>query len=206
VAAPGVAKKADQAGFLILFIQKAAKPPLPLHLHPHQCKTNMKKILLIATVTLFCKLSFAQVNGPDYTTAIGLKFYPGAITVKHFVKENAAIEGLAYFWNGTRFTGLYEFHGPINGVEGLKWYAGPGAHIGFWSNRWRRSYGEYYRAYPYHSVYIGLDGVLGLDYKISNAPLSLSIDWQPSFNFGNGPDNYGFYSGFGGLGIRYTIK
>jgi hypothetical protein len=38
---------------------------------------------------------------------------------------------------------------------------------------------------------IGIDGVLGLDYKFNGAPINVSIDWQPSFEFG---DYVGFSS------------
>ena len=30
------------------------------------------------------------------------------------------------------------------------------------------------------TIAIGVDGVLGLDYKISGAPINVSLDWQPS--------------------------
>ena len=46
------------------------------------------------------------------------------------------------------------------------------------------------------------DGVLGLDYKFRGAPINMSIDWQPSFEFGAGR---GFVGSWGGLGIRYTF-
>ena len=49
---------------------------------------------------------------------------------------------------------------------------------------------------------VGVDGVIGLDYKFRGAPINLSLDWQPSFEFG---DNRGFVSSWGGLGIRYTF-
>lgn len=156
----------------------------------------MKKIIFAAFVLLAMHAQ-AQSTGDTYSTGVGVKFYPGAITVKHFTKSNTAIEGLAYFWdNGTRFTGLYEIHGDINGAPGLRWYVGPGAHIGFWSQKWKD-------AYPDRSsgVAIGVDGVIGLDYKF-NAPIDLSLDWQPSFNFVG--YNY-FEAGWGGLAIRYTF-
>jgi hypothetical protein len=164
----------------------------------------MKKVLFFCLLIVCFSSSYSQSN---YQTALGVKFYPGAITVKHFVQENAAVEGLAYFWYyGMRITGLYEFHKDINGVDGLQWYVGPGAHVGFWNNHWKDSYNNYYNTHPYSGAYLGIDGVLGLDYKISTAPINLSLDWQPAFNFGRGPAYYGFYSGFGGLAIRYTLK
>lgn len=158
----------------------------------------MKKILLIAIVLFSLNASEAHaqknVSSQNYTTALGVKFYPGAVTLKHFIDGKNAIEGIAYFWNrGTRITGLYEIHGDINNAAGLKWYVGPGAHIGFYNTR----YGG--------ASTIGLDGVLGLDYKFRGAPLNLSIDWQPSFEFGNQNDYNGFAGNWGGLAIRYVF-
>lgn len=165
----------------------------------------MRKIVIVTAALLFLSLtqSSAQSLGKSYTTALGVKFGDGgAISLKHFVKPNAALEGLGYFWRyGSRITGLYEFHGDINGAPGLKWYVGPGAHIGFWNTRWKDRYG-----YTYSGTYAGIDGVLGLDYKFNKAPINMSLDWQPSWNFGTGPDAYyGFYAGWGGLAIRYTF-
>ncbi|MBC7849959.1 MAG: hypothetical protein H7Y31_09485 [Chitinophagaceae bacterium] len=160
----------------------------------------MNKLVAILTVLIICTVSAnAQPEGSSYKTAIGVKFYPGAITLKHFTRTNRALEGLAYFWeDGFRFTGLYEIHGDINGAPGLKWYVGPGAHIGFWSDKWKDRWPD-----RDNKVALGIDGVLGLDYKIKGAPLNLSIDWQPSFNL----IGYSYFeSGWGGFAIRYTFK
>jgi hypothetical protein len=144
----------------------------------------------------------AQSMGSSYRTALGVKFYPGALSIKHFVNDKAALEGLVSFWRyGSRITGLYEFHGDINGAPGLKWYAGPGAHIGFWNRRGRDYY--YNTGRRDGGGYIGIDGVLGLDYKFNGAPINISLDWQPSFTFGTDYD--GFESGWGGFAIRYTF-
>jgi hypothetical protein len=159
---------------------------------------QMKKLAFVAlALVVLSKQADAQAMGSTYRTALGFKFYPGAITIKHFTRSNRALEGLAYFWNyGFRFTGLYEIHGDINGAPGLKWYVGPGAHVGFWSDEWRHRYPT-----REDGVAIGIDGVLGLDYKINNAPINLSLDWQPSFNI----IGYTYFSSWGGLGIRYTF-
>jgi hypothetical protein len=165
-------------------------------------KHIMKKIILLAVIVTAAAVHVnAQSMGSSYKTALGVKFYPGAgISVKHFVKSNAALEGIGYFWrDGMRITGLYEFHGDINGAPGLKWYVGPGAHIGFWNDRyWRDRYGR-----RIGGAVIGIDGVLGLDYKFKNAPINMSLDWQPSFEFGTYGD--GFSGNWGGFAVRYTF-
>lgn len=148
----------------------------------------------ILILFLFSSSAKAQDNigSHEYKTALGVKFYPGAVSLKHFIKPKAALEGLGYFWNrGFRVTGLYEFHNDINGVEGLKWYVGPGAHVGFYNSK--HGGGSSF----------GVDGVIGLDYKIREAPINLSVDWQPSIEFNGAYD--GFSGNWGGLAIRYVF-
>ncbi|MBK6828649.1 MAG: hypothetical protein IPG86_18145 [Chitinophagaceae bacterium] len=155
----------------------------------------MKKVIVASLCLLLSGISYGQSkssSGSSYRTALGVKVWDGGgISFKHFIKDKAALELIGYFWSqGTRITGLYEIHGPINGATGLQWYIGPGAHIGFYNNK----YGD--------GAFIGVDGVIGLDYKFRGAPINISLDWQPSFEFG---DNRGFASSWGGLGIRYTF-
>lgn len=160
----------------------------------------MRKILLtlVLAITLQGMVQAQMNTGSSYQTAIGVKFYPGAITLKHFTSKSIALEGLGYFFNyGFRLTGLYEIHGEIPGAAGLRWYAGPGAHIGAWNDKWKDVFPG--RA---DGIAIGIDGVLGLDYKVNDIPLNLSLDWQPSFNIVG--YNY-FEGGWGGLAIRYTF-
>jgi hypothetical protein len=151
----------------------------------------MRKTLLVVFVSFFI-VSGSSAQESGYRTALGVKVWDGGgISFKHFVNGNNALELIGYFWSrGMRITGLYEIHGPISGARGLQWYIGPGAHIGFYNSKW----GD--------GSYIGIDGVLGLDYKFNGAPINVSLDWQPSFEFGDG---HGFVGSWGGLGIRYTF-
>lgn len=154
----------------------------------------MKNVLFLFLGLMFTCLSQAQsVNTHAYKTALGVKVLDGAgITLKSFINSNTALEGIGFFWRqGFRITGLYEIHGNINGAPGLKWYVGPGAHIGFYNN-------DFYNG----STSAGIDGVLGLDYKIKEAPINFSLDWQPSFEFAN---NRGFVGSWGGFAVRYTF-
>lgn len=155
----------------------------------------MKKIMALALALCLFYAASGQsksANSSSYRTALGVKVWDGAgISFKQFVNGNNAVELIGYFWTrGTRITGLYEIHGPISGASGLQWYIGPGAHIGFYNTK----YGD--------GAFVGIDGVLGLDYKFKGAPINMSLDWQPSFEFGDGR---GFAGSWGGLGIRYTF-
>ena len=171
---------------------------------------TMKKKLLIATFFSLFAITAIQAqrsnsfNSSDYTTALGVKFFPGhggaAISLKHFAREGRAVEALGHFHhNGGRLTGLYEWHWDINGAPGLKWYVGPGAHLAFYNDNHGDNHdnGDSYMAF-------GIDGVIGLDYKFGNIPLNLSADWQPTIDLGGG-----YYSGFagdyGGITVRYTF-
>jgi hypothetical protein len=159
----------------------------------------MRKLTMaVLAVFLFVATANAQKDGGghDYRTALGVKVWDGGgISLKHFFNERGAGELIAFFWNrGFRLTGLYEIHGDIPGASGLKWYIGPGAHVGFY---------DYTRGNnKVDGTFIGIDGVLGLDYKFNGAPINISLDWQPSFEFG---DYVGFNGNWGGLGIRYTF-
>jgi hypothetical protein len=159
----------------------------------------MRKALIVFLVVSVIGMEnvSAQDLGSSYQTAIGVKFYPGAISIKHFTNDYTALEGLVNFWDhGFRLTGLYEIHGDIDGAPGLKWYVGPGAHIGFYNSG---VYHDYY--YSGGTVSFGLDGVLGLDYKISGAPIALSIDVQPSLEL----LNHAYFDVWGGLGVKYAF-
>jgi hypothetical protein len=160
----------------------------------------MKKIVVLSGLLalLFVTRTQAQSMGSDYRTAVGVKFWPGALTIKHFIQSDRALEGDLYFWeHGFRFTGLYEFHGDINGAAGLKWYAGPGAHIGWYNDRYWRDGHEYGDG----SASFGVDGVLGLDYKFKGAPIAVSLDINPFLEILHHP----YVDVWGGLGFKFCF-
>ena len=157
----------------------------------------MKKIaltVLLLSGVYLVKAQSHSATGTDYQTALGVKIWDGGgISLKHFINDSRAVEGIGYFYKrGFRLTALYEIHYDISGAPGLKWYVGPGAHLGVYNDK-------YYRE---NRAVLGIDGVIGLDYKFNNAPINLSLDWQPTFEFAN---DFGFNGSWGGLGIRYTF-
>lgn len=148
----------------------------------------MKQRLFLAV--LFSVLFLSNVKAQDYTAGIGLRFggYENGITGKYFVDESTAYEGiLAFRSGGVVLTGFYEKHAPLLEVEDLKWYFGLGAHIGgINGERYRRYTGNDDKVYN-SGLLIGADAVIGLEWLIPNAPLSLGADLHPRLELAKGP-------------------
>ena len=119
-----------------------------------QIQSSLLQILflLVFITVVSLQTSFSQDNSSSYQTAIGVKLYPGTITLKKGVSGENYVEGQAAFFNkGFRLTALYEFHNNINSVEGLRWYYGGGPHLGFYNSK-------YYNG----STLLGVDGICWL--------------------------------------------
>ena|SRR5450759_5875038 len=156
----------------------------------------MRKIIL----TLVLAISIvALASAQDYKTGVGLRAgFSNGLTIKHFVSEKAAFEGLlSTRWRGFDITGLYEIHHQAFEVEHLNWYYGVGAHIGFWNgNNVPWTTGD-----PSYTV-IGIDGILGIEYSFSEAPINIGVDWKPAINL---VGYTGFWPDGGALSIRYIF-
>jgi len=149
------------------------------------------KILLALAAFLLALAATAQ----SYNKAIGVKFPFGTgLTYKKFIQEKSALEFQAlYAKEHFRLAGLYEFHFPFTKTEGLNWYVGPGVHLAFYKTAFQKTYSS--------KMDLGIDGVIGLDYKFNGLPINISVDWQPSLSF-TGPAGNAAYGGFA---VRYTL-
>lgn len=156
----------------------------------------MKKLLFILLVAFFVSTG---VKAQDYSTGIGLR--GGAwngLTVKHFLNEKAAVEGLFDSrWHGFNLTGLYEIHNRAFDLDRLNWYYGVGAHIGFYDTQYKK-WGDNSGTY----TVIGIDGILGLEYNFKEIPFNIGIDWKPTINLAG---YSGFWGDGGALSIRYIF-
>jgi len=132
---------------------------------------------------------FYNVKSQEYFNSLGLRISPGpGLTYKVFLNKSSGLEFLLSFPPSSLiFTGLYEYNMPVKNVKLLYWYIGCGGHIGFDNDE---------------SV-IGFDLIVGLEYKIPDIPISVSLDLKPSFNF-IPPGSY--LNDFVGFSIRYTFK
>jgi len=153
-----------------------------------------KTILVFLLVTFGASTLIAQ----DYERAFGLRLgtMVGA-SYKQFLNTSQAIEAIVDLdiidsdALSLRGTALYQFHFPISSVDGLAWYIGPGATFGL-------------RLGDDSGFLLGLDGMVGLEYKLSELPLCFSIDYNPKFYL-IGYDDPKFKAANAGLTIRYTF-
>lgn len=149
----------------------------------------MKKLLLLATVVA-CSLGSKAQNG-SYKNALGVRLgssvpaVKSGISYKHFFGNNA-VEGILSFGDGMAICGLYEVHKPFTTTENLQWFYGAGAYLGI--NNSENNFGG--------------AGIIGLDYKFSNIPLNLSLDWKPELNI---VSKVGFEASGIGFSARFTF-
>lgn len=157
----------------------------------------MKKILLTtALIAIVSVVGYTQ----SYNTAIGARVgNSNGATVKHFIGYQSALEGIVSTrWQGFNFTGLYELQYPIGNVENFYWFIGAGGHIGAWdgdNNPWFEDRDDH--------VVIGIDGIIGMEYTLKEAPLNFGIDWKPSLNL---VEHSGFWGDEFALSVRFAFK
>lgn len=141
-------------------------------------------VLLFVPTTSQAQLHFNRsAESATYSTAIGLRAgETSGITFKKFVGGPNALEFIVGVWPyGFSATGLFEKHANA-GLDGLNWYYGGGGHVAVQSGRIyyayrHRRYDYYYRTGS--DLGLGIDGIVGLEYKIKPIPFAVSLDLKP---------------------------
>ena len=140
---------------------------------------------------VFSLLFIHSANAQDYKAAIGVRFSSKAalvnnsVSLKYFFTEKTAVEGLVTFNNPFALGLLVEQHKPL-AVNNFKYFYGAGFYGAFSGTR-----------------RVGLQGVVGLDYKLPNIPLNFSIDWKPELTF---TKEFSFEPQTLGVSARFTLR
>lgn len=164
---------------------------------------------LAITVGVNAQNTGAKAGSADYSNGIGVRAgFTSGITFKHFFNTGNAGEFIVGFWhNAVGLTALYEHHMPV-GPKGLKFYYGGGAHITAGANRpFYRRHGRWddpngWR-YGRNGFAVGIDGIAGLEYKVTPIPLAISLDLKPLVEVSNYGDIYTAFDA--GLGIKLAF-
>lgn len=155
----------------------------------------MKRVLFLAM--LLMAIGMMPSNAQLYKTGLGVRLsnndpaINNSVSFKYFINEKAALEGLFTFSEKPALGALFELHNPIQSTEGLQWFYGGGAYIGFESNK-----------DVANRQLMGAQGIVGLDYKFKNLPLNLTLDWKPELNI---IDNINFEPAAIGFSMRFTF-
>jgi hypothetical protein len=161
----------------------------------------MKKNKKIAFVSLLFILCITSLNAQEYKTAIGLRggFYNG-LSLKHFVSTTNAVEGIiATHHRGLLLAGMYQIHANAFDAPGLYWYYGGGAHLGFYNRQYTP---RWYNHQTGNFSTFGIMGVLGMEYKIQEIPVTVGLDITPAFDI---IGHTGLWLN-SGITLRYTFK
>ncbi|MCX2740698.1 hypothetical protein [Pontibacter anaerobius] len=145
----------------------------------------IKRLLLL--MVLLGGLSMAA-EAQKYRTAAGVRLESDrfGVSVQQKLHEKGTLEGIVQV--GSReYSGtvLYEWHRPILGKR-FNYYLGAGGHIGNLKDS---------------GVFTGVDGILGVEYKVNGLPFLLAADVKPAVHINH--DDWVHLSS--GVSIRYVI-
>ena len=160
----------------------------------------------LSVMVFMAMVSFSKAQ--EYNSSIGLRLGPlSGISYKKNLRSDLYIEFIGSlrlngFINnqfGSNLTALVEYQRDFNGLMGLSWFVGGGAHVGLWSGSGSNTYFIEDRLH----FLIGIDAIVGLEYVFDDIPLALSLDYKPSFNF---IEYFGPWFDEVALTIRYLIN
>ena len=147
----------------------------------------MKKIFLLVAMTFAITAGFAQ----DYNWSIGARGggVASGLEVKYKMNASTGVAGILSipYDNGFIVTGLYEKYVPVI-TEGFNLYYGAGAHIGSWG------YDDSFR--------FGIDGIVGLEYKIPEVPIAFAVDYKPALDI---VSRTKFHAADFGLSVKFVF-
>ena len=162
-------------------------------------------------IILTALLLVLRIQAQEKKHEIGLRGgQSSGIFYRGFIDENHAIKGLLTFRNdGMQATALYEKYDPIfnKKTNGFYLYYGIGGHFGF--AQWDRRYHYPDQPYSYYNKHvaspvIGLDGIIGIEYRLNKVPLAFGFDYKPFFDL-LGEDFFDIYFGDFGFSIKVRL-
>lgn len=147
---------------------------------------NNRWFLLLALISI-CSIGMSQ----HYLKSAGLRLgHTSGITFKKFVEKDQAVELMVSGrHNGLQFNTIYQWYSPasFDFDDNFVIYYGVGAHMGFerlYPNNleFQQPFQEWdIRRRTYYAM--GVDVIIGLEYRMLIAPLTVSLDVKPYLNY-----------------------
>jgi len=163
------------------------------------------KLTLIFAITILASTNFAQAQLSSQH-AIGARFGSATgITYRYTLTPATAVEGILSIQGNSeysrfRLVGLYQHHMPI--MDDFSWFWGYGGSVGSYTGKaFTDASGN--RFDKYSELALSVDGIVGVEYKIPSAPLAISLDAKPYFDFLQ-ESGFRIWDGIG-FSVRYTF-
>ena len=154
--------------------------------------------LFISLLFTCCCMQFStqaqsdKTDKPEYRTAIGIRYTPFGVSFKtNSARGVRSFELIGYFKDGFVGSALFYWNYTLNEGKNIRLYGGGGVQGGYKKND------------QVDAAVVGVGGIAGIDYKFLHLPLNISLDWQPSFQWTGGNDE--FEAGYGGIAVRLTL-
>ncbi len=170
----------------------------------------MKKSLILIPLVFFSLTVFSQT----FERQLGLRLGTmSGVSGKVIMNNKTAIQGtLGFRKGGVQLYTLLEAYKCLdkNTTQNWYFYFGGGAHIGYINGynrirRWSNTSGYYWEEERASGPVIGLDGILGVEFKIPSAPLALFFEFKPMVELQNfNKVRANFWDT--GIGIVYRIN
>lgn len=130
------------------------------------------------------------VKSQEYRNAIGGRAgINSGITYQHHIDDFRGYKGmLSYRDGGLQLTALIESYRPLyfNFSDKFYYYTGMGAHIGYTTMKPKRRLFanpfNYSGKEGHFAPIIGLDAIIGIEFRLSRAPLAFALDAKPFFD------------------------
>lgn len=146
-------------------------------------KKDSLGIVVLVFALLVSNVAFGQLAERN---AVGGRFGSASgINYRYALTNDRAIEGILSVQSNSvssrfRLVGLYEYFKPL--VGGFSWYYGVGGSVGSYKYKsFTDNSGNFHHSKA--ELSLSIDGIIGIDYAISNTPISLSLDLKPYFDF-----------------------
>lgn len=142
--------------------------------------------LLLSTLEVSAQLNSEHAVGGRFGSAQG-------ITYRYTLQQDRAVEGILSIQSNSksrrfRLVGLYQYHRPLSGD--FTWFYGYGASIGSYKQKSFTTVVTHEdgttssnRVDPDSELALSIEGIVGIQYQIPEAPLSVSLDLKPYFDF-----------------------
>lgn len=149
-------------------------------------KVGLRFVFFI--IVVFCTVQQAEAQLiSDHAVGVRVGSASG-ITYRHKLTDVNALEGILSVQSNSResrfrLVGLYQYHRTLDALgDGFTWYWGYGGSVGSMTYKaYNDSDGN--RIPESSELALSVDGVIGIEYKIPEAPLAISLDVKPYFDF-----------------------